>query len=228
MLRAGLILAIFISLSISCKDRKEGNPVASFELITDSIAEGSTLSLIQKSENASSFEWNVLELGIKSTENQPSFYIDLAGTFTLQLTAKGGNGITSTLSSTFKVTKDTLWRFCNRESKEWSIKSIINNGTELINDDCQVDDIFKLEHIINKQDSFFYDEGNVTCPAGTYPFTMPTKGDWTLDYVNSTISLELNVLGVATQYVFDIIAIRKDYFEGIDNANNTSILMIEK
>jgi len=48
MLRAGLILAIFISLSISCKDRKEGNPVASFELITDSIAEGSTLFINTK------------------------------------------------------------------------------------------------------------------------------------------------------------------------------------
>ncbi len=33
---------------------------------------------------------------------------------------------------------------CNRESKEWSIKSIINNGTELINDDCQVDEYIQI------------------------------------------------------------------------------------
>ena len=219
---------ILILVVYGCKDRIEGDTIAEFELRSNVVKEGTELGIVQKSVNTSIYSWTIDGLGLSSSSPTPSFSMDSAGSYTLKLVTKGGNGKTSVQSQTFDVLPDTIWRLSSNDEKQWSLSSFILNGTEQITDVCQEDDIFELNFSQGTNDSFFYTHETDTCSNGKYAYDMPAKGVWEFDSSKETFNISLMVSGTLTPFKFEIEVLTKDYLKASDKSNNSSIIMTRK
>lgn len=198
----------------SCKTE---SVVADFMVEEPVVKEGELVTVFNNSSNATKYEWSVLPGTWKSTAKNPEVVFEEAGSYQLQLIAKNGKQ-TSTKQYFFTVLPDTIWRFTNNSSKTWYVSSLVYAGTEMLVENCQKDDEFRLVKTASV-DTFSFTEGIQTCPSGTYIFEIPASGAWRYNAKKKTLEFALTALGSPFNFEFTTDKITKDVFEGTDALN---------
>lgn len=221
-------LAVFILSSvICCKDKTEALPVANFSWSKTSFHEGDTLQFINSSSNASSVLWTSTYRNWSSTEYSPQLVIDSAGQYTFTLKTTNGDGKTNSKSLDITVLPDTIFRLSNNSKKVWIVQSIMYNGSEMLNENCQKDDEF-IVFRNGIKDTCNITEGKETCPDGTYIFELPASSDWRYDSKSKSFDFALTAFGTPINLNFSAQKCTRDTFEGTDAINGVSIRLIKK
>ena len=104
------LLICIATIGISaCKKEKENipEPISGFELGMTSSVQGTVISPLNTSKNATSFQWD-LDDGRTSTEQSPTINFDRIGNYKISLTAKNSDGTTSTTTKTLKIFAPTI------------------------------------------------------------------------------------------------------------------------
>lgn len=221
------LLLFLLSSVISCKDKTEGLPVANFSLSDNSFKEGDTLQFVNSSDNASRFLWTSTYKNWSSTESNPQLILDSAGHYTITLKATNGDSKTNSKSLDLIVMPDTIFRLSNNSKKVWIVQSIMYNGSEMLNENCQKDDEF-IVFRNGIKDTCNITEGKETCPDGTYIFELPASSDWRFDSKSKSFDFALTAFGTPINLNFSVQKCTRDTFEGMDAVNGVSIRLIKK
>ncbi len=223
----GFVLTAGIVVIDACKKKEEAAPVADFTVNSTSINEGDSLILTNKSSNGKSYKWSYSGSSWSSTDASTYFVVDSAGTFSLTLEAKNGDGKSSTKKMDITVLPDTVWRMSNNGKKIWIVKSIKLNGVEQLANSCQQDDEFIVYKTpLTSTDTCQITEGTTKCPSGTYLFTLPASSAWRLN--KGKFEFALTAFGSPVNLSFAISKCTRREFEGADGVNNVTIKLAEK
>jgi PKD repeat protein len=201
-------------LLASCKTE---SVVADFNILKNEVAEGESVVITNKTLNAKNYEWSISPGGWNSSSQTPNLIFEEAGTYQLKLIAKNGNR-SSEKQVEIKVNPDTVWRLTGNSSKTWYVSSLVYAGTEMLVENCQKDDEFKLVKSASA-DTFSFTEGVQTCPSGTYIFEIPASGAWRFNQKKKTLEFALTALGSPFNFEFTTTKLTKDIFEGTDAVN---------
>lgn len=228
VLACSIALGTSILMTEACKKKKtEASPTADFSISSATLNEGDTLIITNKSANAASYNWKLSGTSWVSTQANPMLIVDSAGTFSLNLDTRNGDGKTASHSMNITVQPDTVFRLSANSKKTWHVTSILYNGSEMLSASCQKDD----ELIVWKTPSTTTDtcqltEGNDKCPPNTYYFDLPTTSQWRVN--KSAFEFSLVILGSPVLLSFNIVKCTKWEFEGYDATNKVTFKMVKK
>lgn len=217
----GLILFI-----VQCKTKEEGAPEISISVLSSTIEEGDTLVFQNNSKNVSTSSWVCEKLKFTSTSFAPSIVIADSGTYDFTYTGANGDGVSKSQMMTITVLPDTAYRLSNNTKKIWIIKSIIYNGTEMVNTDCMKDDEFTVYK--GTTDTCTITHGKDTCAPGTYIFDLPATSGWRWNTKTSKFEFALYAFGSPVNLSFKPEICTKAEFKGTDAINNVKITLNAK
>lgn len=215
-----------ILLFVQCKTKEEGAPELSISVLSSTIGEGDTLVFQNQSKNVSTSSWVCEKLQFASTLFAPSIVIADSGTYDFTYTGVNGDGVSKTQSLKINVIPDTIFRLSNNTKKIWIIKSIIYNGTEMVNTDCMKDDEFTVYK--GTTDTCTITHGKDTCAPGTYIFELPATSEWRWNTKISKFEFALYAFGSPVNLSFNPEICTRSEFKGTDAINNVKITLNSK